>query len=286
MHSVERKTAVIGDTKLSYLESGSHHKAVALFIHGIPASAELWRETLAITSVRGWHSIAPDLPGYGQTRLPAGGDYAIAGAARLLIQWLELAGHQDIWLIAHDIGGGVAQIMMTQATALFSRVTFSNVITADTWPVSSIAMLIWIAKRGLFKHMAGVGLFPNFIANKQLRRAVHDPDCLTRDRVSRIFWDGKATDKQGRIEFQRMLSALTPEDTMRNMEALRRVNLPVHLVWGMQDPNQPWDGPGRILRETFPTAKITQLPHAGHFLQIDSPGEYVDAICVPTSEGS
>src|ERR1044072_4466895 len=38
-----------------------------IFLHGFPELAFSWRYQIAATANRGWHAIAPDLRGYGQT---------------------------------------------------------------------------------------------------------------------------------------------------------------------------------------------------------------------------
>jgi len=275
---IKRLSVKVGDTELSYLEVGSKNKPTALFIHGIPASAELWRSTIVEVSKRGWHCIAPDLPGYGDTKLPENGNYSLSGASRLLQKWIIQEKYQKVWMIGHDIGGGIAQILMAQDERLFSHVTLSNCITANSWPVLSVRFLIWTAKLRLFRFFTCLGLFPNPYANWELSRSVCDKRCLTPEAISRIFWDSKVTSKRGQLAFQKMLVSLDPKDTINNISQLRRVNLPVHLVWGVNDPNQKWEGAGRLLREIFPSAKITTLPNAGHFLQIESMEVYVNAI--------
>ncbi|WP_019025777.1 alpha/beta fold hydrolase [Colwellia piezophila] len=275
---IKRHAVKIGDAEISYLEAGSKDNPIALFLHGIPASAELWRSVMIEVSEKGWHCIAPDLPGYGKTRLPTKGNYSLLGAALLLQEWLIQKKYKNVWLIGHDIGGGVAQILMTLDEQLFSHVTLSNCITASSWPVLSVRLMIWMAKFRLFRTSVKLGLFPNSYANWELRRAVFNSACLTPATVSRIFWDSKITDKQGQLAFQNMLASLDPKHTINNMIQLRNVNLPVHLVWGLDDPNQQWKGPGLLLSKIFPSAKITKLPNVGHFLQLESTQSYVSAI--------
>lgn len=43
---VERQHAAVGQHQISWLQAGQPTDPVALFLHGIPAGAELWREIL------------------------------------------------------------------------------------------------------------------------------------------------------------------------------------------------------------------------------------------------
>ena len=275
--SVQRKSVSVGDCYISYLEAGPETGPVALLIHGIPACSELWRGVMEIIGSKGWRCLAPDLPGYGGTIIPDNGDYSVQGASKMLADWIEQEDLKNIWLVGHDIGGGVSQLLITRCEERFKKFTLSNCITANTWPVKEIRMTIKLAKLGLFNPLAVSGLFTLF-ARKGLREAVANKSVLTKNVVERVFWDSKVSSKEGRRKFQRMLTQLDPAQTMDNMAALAKIKVPVELVWGLKDKNQPWDNPGRILRETFPTAKIQTLEGAAHFLQIDSTRDYAEAL--------
>lgn len=276
--SVTRQSVTVNNATLSYLESGPQDGPIALLVHGIPASAELWRGVMEILSSEGWHCFAPDLPGYGKTVLPADADYSVKGAATLLSAWLEQAQMSNIWLVGHDIGGGVSQLLVTQCEQRFNKFTLSNCITAKTWPVPQIKMMIGLAKLGMYRALAATGVFSTIFGRMGLYGAVANRQVITKEITQRVFWDSKASTAEGRLKFQTMLSQLQPQQTLDNMPALAQIKLPVELVWGLKDPNQPWDGPGKILRDTFPNAKIQTLPDAGHFLQIDSTEAYANAL--------
>ncbi len=268
----------VGDAEVSWLAAGAADAEPLVLLHGIPAGAELWRDVMERLAGHGFRCLAPDLPGYGATRVPEPGDRSLDGAAALLGNWLDQMDCGPAWLVAHDIGGGVAQVMATRRPAQFNRLSLSNCIVDDSWPIPAIRLTIAMARMGLFRPMAAAGLFPNPYANHELKRSVARPGCLDPETVRRVFWDTKISDPRGRLEFQRHLAALDPQQTVRIAPHLRELSMPVHLVWGMRDPNQPWDGPGRRLTELVPGATVRQLPDAGHFLQLDSPDDYLEAL--------
>src|SRR6188768_4188416 len=61
--------ATINGRKVRYLEAGSGWPV--LLIHAFPLNADMWRPQLERVP-EGWRLIAPDLRGFGQSRLPAG----------------------------------------------------------------------------------------------------------------------------------------------------------------------------------------------------------------------
>ena len=74
-----------GGAQLSLLEAGPADGQPLVLLHGIPTSAELWRGIMPKLAAEGFRCLAPNLPGYGMTRLSPDGDYSIFGAACLSI---------------------------------------------------------------------------------------------------------------------------------------------------------------------------------------------------------
>lgn len=278
VNQVKEQGIQVGGSHISYLESGPLDGPVVILLHGIPASAELWRGVMQKLSQQGWRCYAPDLPGYGRTTVTANGDYSIKGAAALLSKWIEQEDLRDIWLIGHDTGGGVAQLVLTENTPRFAKLTLTNCVTSDSWPVPEVHLLIRAAKWRIFGLLAAIGMFKGYVGRALLHRSLVDKNFARQNTVSRIFWDSKVSTPEGRRKFRRMLAQLDTRHTMENMSALTRISVPVELIWGMQDPNQPWSGPGETLKKVFPMAIVKKLPNAGHFPQIDSEQEYLDAL--------
>jgi len=82
---------------------------IALCLHGFPENRFSWRHQLPLLAALGWHAIAPDLRGYGETTRPA--DLA---AYRLNHLVDDVAGLFDAFgarrrlLVAHDWGALIA----------------------------------------------------------------------------------------------------------------------------------------------------------------------------------
>ncbi len=59
----------VGQSNVHYLESGSHATSAVVLFHGASFQAETWRQigTLDVLARSGYHAIAIDLPGYGES---------------------------------------------------------------------------------------------------------------------------------------------------------------------------------------------------------------------------
>ena len=274
---VIRNNYSVGETLISALESGDPQGPIALFLHGIPASAELWRSIIQYMGELGWRCIAPDCPGYGDTRVQDESLYRLEGTAALFIDWINQEGFKDIWLIGHDIGGGIAQIMVTQQESLFRQLSLSNCATARTWPVPMVKLMQWTAHLGLFPIMARTGIV-KLLGGLTLRRTFYNRKKLSIEFKERIFFDTKISSPEGRRKFATLLKQLNSDSTMYNMKKLSQVKTKVHLIWAMNDPFQTWKKSGQILADTLPNIMVSELHKTSHFLQLDNSDFYIKVL--------
>ena len=82
---------------------------IALCLHGFPESRFSWRHQLPALADLGWHAVAPDMRGYGDSARPEGRDayrmeHLVADAADLF----EALGARRRLLVGHDWGALVA----------------------------------------------------------------------------------------------------------------------------------------------------------------------------------
>lgn len=272
-----RRQHRLGDFEMSVLEAGPEGGEPVVLLHGIPTGAELWREVLLGLADAGYRTYAPDLPGYGLTRIPADADHSVAGAAELVAAWLRDRAVGPAWLIGHDLGAS-AQILAVHHPDLVARMSLTNAVVDDTWPVGPVKLLRAVARAGLYPALVRLRLFPNPYLQRELRRAFADPDRLTSDHLERVIFDGKIHDPEGRRAFQRHVAAITNDDTVAVADGLGDLDIPCQLVWGMADPFQPWHLAGVRLAELLPDPAVTQLPDCGHFTPLECPERLVGAL--------
>ncbi len=274
---IDKTLYTIENNKIAFLEVGDKNNPIVFFLHGIPASAELWSDTMEAVAEKGFYCLAPYLAGYGDTKVTDEEHYNLTSFSELLTSLIKENNWTNINLVGHDIGGGIAQIMMTKEPTIFKQVILSNCITDDTWPIPDIEKMVKVARLGLFYWMARLGFFQK----GQLYKSLSKPffrNQLSESDFSRIFYDGKFKDKQQIKRFQKMLKALDSKHTIANMVTLKESQLPVQLIWGMNDKFQPWEKAGIKLQSTFSNCKAFQIQKCGHFLQIDAFEEYKDLL--------
>ena len=100
---------------LAYERQGDGPVAVAL-LHGVGGSRRIWSDPVSGTAralaQAGFTALALDLPGYGDSPLPAG--LSIASMAQAVVNTLSALGLQQAVLLGHSMGGMVAQELAAQ----------------------------------------------------------------------------------------------------------------------------------------------------------------------------
>lgn len=281
-----RRSWAVGGVALSALEGGSPElrgedpprDEPIVLLHGIPASAELWRGVIPRLVAAGHHVVAFDLPGYGQTLLPARADHSLAGAAELVATWMRIHMGRGAWLVGHDLGGAVAQVLVSRHPTLPTRLTLADSVYADSWPVRPVRRLRQLARAGVYPTLGTLRLLPNPYMWREVRRGFADPDRATPALVERVFFDGKVHDDDGRRAFARHLVALDPFQTRTAAGTLGRLPFPSQLVWGAQDRFQPWEQVGTRLQAALEEPAVTVLADAGHFSPVEQPDAFARAM--------
>ena len=105
MSKVQYRTQQVGDVELFYREAGPLGAPVVLLLHGFPTSGHMFRELIPELSDR-YHVIAPDLPGFGQTKAPPRGtfDYSFEALADVIEGFVDAIGLTRYAIYIFDYG--------------------------------------------------------------------------------------------------------------------------------------------------------------------------------------
>jgi pimeloyl-ACP methyl ester carboxylesterase len=88
--NVSYKTQTVGDVEVFYREAGRADAPVILLLHGFPTAGHMFRDLIPLLA-QDYRVIAPDLPGFGNTRAPARGtfNYTFDQLARVIEGFTE-----------------------------------------------------------------------------------------------------------------------------------------------------------------------------------------------------
>jgi pimeloyl-ACP methyl ester carboxylesterase len=106
--ALARRTVSTVRHTTSYLESGPSEGPLLIFVHGWPSLGLMWRHQLEHFASRGFHCVAPDMRGYGESSVPAERDaYSMREIAADLMELLQVLGAERALWIGHDLGSTV-----------------------------------------------------------------------------------------------------------------------------------------------------------------------------------
>lgn len=278
-----RRLAAVGDARLSYLTAGPSDGEPVVLLHGMPTSAELWRPVMSRLADAGHRVLAPDLLGYGASGWRTGSSgHGLADSARLLGRWLDGLGSDGAparpWLVGHDLGGGVAQILAVADPDRLAGLTLADAVFGDGWPVAPIRLLRAVARVGLYEPLCALRLGVNPATRLLIDRGLADPARVSPVRRAAVFWDGKVRDRGGRARFAAHLRDLDPADTAAVVGDLRDLPVPCQLIWAGRDRYLPFATVGEQLRAALPDPAVTVVDDAGHFLPLERPDAFAEAL--------
>jgi pimeloyl-ACP methyl ester carboxylesterase len=123
---VAYRTTTVGKVEVFYREAGSVDAPVILLLHGFPTAGHMFRDLIPRLANR-YRVIAPDLPGFGNTKSPPRGefDYTFDNLARVVEGFIAALGLDRYTLYIFDYGAPtglrVALAHPERVTAIISQ---------------------------------------------------------------------------------------------------------------------------------------------------------------------
>ncbi len=263
---MESKTVDVEGAGMRWEEEGDGHPVV--FIHGIPTSPRLWRHV--VPRVRGARSMAWEMVGYGAS-IEEGRDrdISVAKQAEYLAAWLEEVGLESAFLVGHDLGGGVAQILAVRRPELVRGLVLVDAICYDSWPIPSV------------KAMRATGLLVERMPDSVFSRVFgtflhmgHDDRERAKESIGE-HWPYYEREG-GAAAMIRQVRSLNVNDTLAIADQIPNLNVPARLVWGAADPFQKIDYGRRRASEL--KAPLDRIEGGKHFVPEDHPEQVAQAV--------
>ena len=240
----------IDELNVRYFESGKGKNRHILFIHGLGSAADRWMNIPDVLSTD-FHSIALDLPGFGESDKPASMDYTIDQFRKFIISFLKelLIHNEQISLIGHSLGGYIA-----------SEIAIQN--------QNHVKKLVLIDSSGMLDR-------PTTILEEYLEAAMNP----TRDNVRSVFENMVADPLRipsqlvdGFIRRINMPNAKKAfKSTLANsattqigLNRLRQINnIPTLILWGIHDKVIPLEH-SKFFKNSIMNSQLEVIDDAGH----------------------
>ena len=105
MSAIAYRSANVDDLKVFYRETGAADAPALLLLHGFPSASHMFRDLIPLLADR-FHIVAPDLPGFGQSDMPARGKFAYTfdHLADVIGRFTEVIGLDRFAMYVFDYG--------------------------------------------------------------------------------------------------------------------------------------------------------------------------------------
>lgn len=263
---VQGKYETVGGVKVFYREAGDPTAPTVVLLHGTPSSSFMFRNLIPRLAGR-YHVLAPDYPGFGHSDQPDPKAYAYTfdNLAHTVDAFLQQKHVTKYSIYVQDYGGPVGMRIALAHPERVQSLIFQN---ANAYreglirPVWDTFMALWDAPTP-----ENVAAFRKFLTPEitkfQYVAGTRHPDTLVPDPW---VFDQQVLDRPGNDAVQISLATdyrTNPEQYPAWQAYLRKVQPPVLVVWGKNDPFFGTVTPEKIVSDV-PKAEV-HLYDTGHF---------------------
>lgn len=253
---------------------GADDARAVLLLHGFPSSSLDWRGILP--QLAGRRVVALDFPGFGLSAKPADYSYSLFEQADLIELLLRQRGIAEVDLVAHDMGTSVACELAARRErgllgfSIRSLLLMNGSVHIEMARLTPSQKLLRSPLSGLFARLASKRLF-----QAQLRRILGQP---VADQELDAMW-ALIRHRDGTLRLPRTIGYVAERHrfSQRWVGALARLDIPVQILWGPEDPVAVKAIAQRLAGE-IPGACLRWLPGLGHYPQLEDPARTGAAI--------
>lgn len=265
--ALRESEVVVAGLRTPVIEAGPAQATQAVvYVHGNPGSRLDFRDLVARTGTFA-RAIAPDMPGFGDADKPHPRDfkYRVRNMGAHLAAVLEKLGVARAHYVGHDFGGPFSIGAVLARPKMAGSLSFINtgILRGYRWhkwariwrtPIVGELSMLFSTEQ---KFKSGFRRLPPEFVDQMWRHF----DARTRRAVLALY------------------RGTNMEDMSAVAAALRALDLPSIVVWGVHDPYVPVEFADRN-REALPRATVHRIERAGHWPFIDQPDE-VAGILLP-----
>ncbi len=254
-----------GTLDLAVAEAGEGGRPLVL-VHGFTGAKEDFTEWLDPLAELGWHAVAADQRGHGDSGKPAhDGAYSFEVFADDLLALLDALGWPTAVALGHSMGGMVLQTAVLAAPERFEAIVLMDTSHRALKGVDPdiVELAVEIAREqgmeALLVAQAAVAGLQEPAAQRLLE---------TREGYAE-FGDRKLLASAPAM-YAAMIRAITdPTSPIDRLDGLRSVTVPTLVLVGEQD--RPFLKPSQRMAEAIDGAELVVIPDAAHSPQFEHP---------------
>lgn len=259
----------LSEVRTALTEAGAGGRPL-LLVHGFTGARTDFTDFLDDLADRGWHAVAPDLRGHGESGKPDAEDaYSFPRFAADLLELADALGWASFTLLGHSMGGMVAQELVATAP---ERVGALVLMDTSCGPIAIDPELRDLAVTVV--RTEGMDVLAD------LQATIESP--LTTPAYTRLLEERpgfrESEDAKLRTSSPAMYATMARVITEREpvCDRLAAVDVPTLVLVGEQD--RPFVGPSETMAATIPRAELIVIADAGHSPQFEAPDDWWAAL--------
>ncbi len=268
--TVTDRVVSVGDMTITITEAGEGGRPL-LLLHGYTGARGDFEDFIEPLADRGWHVVAPDHRGHGQSTKPTSeDDYSLEIFATDALGLADALGFDRFVVLGHSMGG-----MLTQNLVLRAPERVEALILMDTGHGAFAVDPDLIALGVTAARTEGIDVVADVMG-------ASDEGPLTNDAYRRKIAEDPSYKERGDRNlrasspamFAAMLQQISTQDD--RLERLAALTMPTLVVVGELD--EPFREPSRRMAETIPGARLAVIADGGHSPQFEAPAGWWEAV--------
>ncbi len=247
--------------KIRYRESGKEKDRHILFIHGLGSSSDRWLGIPDSLSAN-FHTIALDLPGFGESDKPTTMNYTIQNFRETIVDFINKLGINNgkTSIVGHSLGGFIAAEVTIENKNLVERLVLIDSSGMLKKPTSLLEEYLQAAMNPTKDNVRKV--FEQMVANP-----ARIPSKLVEGFISRI------NSPNAKNAFKSTLQ--NSANTQIKLERLELIeDIPTLILWGVKDKVIPINH-SKLFQEAIANSRVEIIQDAGHAPFAEKP----DQVC-------
>ncbi len=253
---------------IHYIQKGSGDRTIIL-VHGLGGGAFTFRNNINALADRGYKVYAIDLKGFGLSEKVIGSDYSHSEQAKILLDFMEQKGIDKATVAGHSMGGRVALIAYDMKPQ-----NFESIILIDSAGLENNSPAFYNAL--ITQPIVDILYYNIFVREKNFRKflssAFYNSDFVSPEVTDLYLESFKIKDSN-----KAFLSILKSNSSYDIEAALKKVNIPVLVLWGRQDGWISLESAYRF-NSLISGSELAVIDSAGHVSMEEQPEAVNDKI--------
>lgn len=261
---LEKKSLMLDEGEIVYLENGVKRDETLVFIHGFGMTKESWYRVVAALEDK-YHVIVLDLLGHGESVSSKSLDYSLTQQAKRVSLFLKSKNINEVYLLGHSMGGAIA-LRYAQAHA------------------DNLSALILIASFGITATKSdGMKLLEESDTNqlyavctKEQFETLFSYIMHKKPYIPEAIQELLLAQKCARRELEKVIYEAMMQD-VNISDVVKNIQIPTLILWGEKDRLTHVDN-ASLFHHTIEGSKLQLLKNTGHMLPLEKPGKTAELI--------